>query len=79
MPPMQNFWLTFFNFCPAIFLGIYKQWWVGIVALVATFVLSWVLTLAVTMNIPDAEMTTWAWIKPPIIAAAVFGAGWWLF
>lgn len=79
MTSMQNLWLTIFNFGPAVFLGIYKQWWVGVVALVATFVLSWVLTLAVTMNISGNAMTTWAWVKPPIIAAAVLGAGWWLF
>lgn len=79
MTPMQNLWLTIFNFGPAIFLGIYKQWWVGILALVATFILSWALTLIITMNISSAAMTTWAWIKPPIIAAAVLAVGWWLF
>jgi hypothetical protein len=79
MTPLQNLWLTIFNFGPAVFLSIYKQWWVGIVALMATLILSWVLTLTVTMNISGANMTTWAWIKPPIIAATVLVAGWWLF
>jgi hypothetical protein len=76
---MQNIWVKIFNFIPPILLGIYKQWWVGIVALIATFALSWVLTFAVTINISGMAMTAWAWIKPPIVAVVVLGAGWWLF
>jgi hypothetical protein len=79
MTPMQNLWLTIFNFGPAIILSIYKQWWVGLVALVATFVLSWALVFVVTMNLSGKAMTIWAWIKPPIIAAIVLGVGSWLF
>lgn len=79
MTPIQNLWLTFFNFAPAIILGIYQQWWVGLAALVTTFVLSWILVFIVTMNLSGKAMTVWAWIKPPIIASVVLGAGWWLF
>jgi hypothetical protein len=80
MTPMQHLWVAVFGFGPAIILGLYKQWWVGIVALVVTFVLSWILAVVAMMNISGfATMTIWAWIKPPIIAAAVLTAGWWLF
>ena len=79
MTPMQNLWLTIFNFGPAIILGIYKQWWVGLVALVATFVLSWVFMFVVMMNLSGKAMKIWAWVQPPIIAAIVLDVGSWLF
>jgi len=79
MIPMQNLWLTIFNFGPAIILGIYKHWWVGLVAIATTFILSWLLVFVVTMNLSGKAMTIWAWVKPPVIAALVLGAGWWLF
>ena len=78
MTPLQNLYLTLFNFGPAIILGIYKHWWVGLAALVACFSLSWILTFLVTMNISTNAMTWWAWVKPPIVASIVLGAGWWL-
>ena len=76
MTPSQNLWLTIFNFGPAIVLGVYKSWWVGLAALVATFALSWVLLFAVTVRVPVSAMSAWAWLKPPIVAAAVLWAGW---
>jgi len=79
MTATQNLWLTIFNFGPALILAIYKQWWVGPIALVATFILSWLLVFAVSMNLPLKAMTTWAWVKPPIIAALVLGIGWRIF
>ena len=79
MTPLQNLWLTVFNFGPAIILGIYKQWWVGLIALVATFALSWFLVFSVSTNLPPKAMTVWAWFKPPLLAGAVLGTGWWLF
>ena len=79
MTAIQQLWLTIFNFGPAIILGIYKEWWVGIIALVAGFILSWLLVFIVTVNIPEKAMTLWAWIKPPIIALSVLGLGWKFF
>ena len=75
MTPLQNLYLTIFNFAPAIILGIYKQWWVGLLALGFSFALSWILTFVVTMNIPTNAMAVWAWAKPPIVASVVLGAG----
>ncbi len=79
MTPIQNLYLTIFNFSPAVILGIYKQWWVGVEALVATFALSWILTLTVTMKLSGDSMMLWAWLKPPIVAIIILGCGWWLF
>jgi membrane-anchored glycerophosphoryl diester phosphodiesterase (GDPDase) len=79
MTPMQNLWLTIFNFFPAIILGIYKQWWVGLIALAATFFISWLLVFAVTANLSMKAMAAWAWVKPPLVAAMVLLGGWWLF
>lgn len=79
MTPMQNIWLTIFNFGPAVMLGIYKQWWVGLAAIAATFIMSWLLVFTVTMNLQGKAMVAWAWVKPPFIAALVLGAGWWIF
>ena len=79
MTPMQNLWLTVFNFGPAIVLGISKQWWVGLLALFATFVLSWLLVLAVTKNLSGSAMTWWAWIKPVLVASVVLVSGLHLF
>ena len=79
MNPMQNIWLTIFNFGPAIILGINKNWWLGLVAIASTFILSWVLVFVVTMNLQGKAMIIWAWVKPPIIATLVLGSGWFLF
>lgn len=78
MTPIQNIWLTIFNFGPAIYLGIYKQWWVGVLALVATFALSWVLVLFVSSKMPINILSIWAWLKPPIVGAIIVSAGIWL-
>ena len=79
MSPLQNLWLTIFNFSPAIILGIYKQLWVGIIAFIAGYILSWLLLFAVTINIPYKAMTVWSWIKPPIVALSILALGWNLF
>lgn len=79
MTPLQNLWLSIFNFGPAIILGIYKQWWVGLAAILATFILSWLLVLAVTVNLKGKAMVIWAWVKPPFIATVVLGSGLWFF
>jgi hypothetical protein len=79
MTPLQNIWLTIFNFGPAIILGIYKQWWAGLLALLATFIISWALVFVVSLNLSGKAIVAWAWIKPPLIAAIVLGVGWWSF
>lgn len=79
MTPLQNAWCTIFNFGPAIILGIYKAWWVGLIAIAATFILSWLIAFSVTFKLPVGAMTAWAWLKPPLLASGVLAAGWWLF
>ena len=79
MTPIQNLWLTIFNYGPAILLAIYKQWWVGVIALVVTFILSWLLVFIVSSKLPNNAMVVWAWVKPPLVAAAVLVGGWFLF
>lgn len=79
MTPIQNVWLTIFNFGPAILLGIYKHWWLGVLALATTFILSWVLFFAVTPRIPINAVNAWAWLKPVVIAGVVLSIGWWGF
>lgn len=78
MSPLQNLYLTLFNFGPAIILGIYKQWWVGFIALFVGLVLSWLLALF-TLQLQGNALIFAAWLKPPIVAAVVLGGGWWLF
>ncbi len=78
MTPVQNIWLTIFNFGPAIYLGIYKQWWVSIIALVATFILSWLLVFTISTKLPLKALTLWAWLKPPLIGITILSAGLWL-
>ena len=79
MAPLQHIWLTIFNFAPAIILGIYKEWWVGIIAFIAGFILSWILAFTVTTIIPEKVFSIWAWIKPPIVAAIILYLCWNLF
>lgn len=79
MSPMQNLWLTFFSFGPAIVLGIYKEWWVGLLAITATFILSWILTAVLTVNLSLKAISVWAWVKPPIISSVVLFGGWSIF
>ena len=79
MTPAQHLWSALFNFGPAIILGIYKQWWVAIIALVASFLLSRLLFLVVSINIPVSAMGLWAWIKGPVVAAIILSLGHWFF
>ena len=80
MSPVQNLWLTIFNFGPALILGIYRDWLVAIIALIATVVLSWILMKVVTANLTNNKaMMVWAWAKPPLVAALVTGTGLWIF
>tara|TARA_B100000614_G_scaffold253054_1_gene266511 strand:- start:588 stop:833 length:246 start_codon:yes stop_codon:yes gene_type:complete len=79
LTPLQNAWLTIFNFGPAIILGIYKAWWVGLIAVAATFAISWLITLTVSVNLPIEAMTAWAWLKPMLLGCGVLVVGWWLF
>ena len=79
MTSMQNFWLAAFNFGPAIVLAIYKQWWVGLVALFATFVLSWLLVFGVSNSLSASALTWLAWMKPVLVGSVVLFAGWHLF
>ena len=78
MKPLQNIWLTIFNFVPAIILGVYKHWWLGIMALVATFILSWLLFFIISDKMTGKYFTTWSWIKPPMVATIVLTTGWYL-
>lgn len=75
MTPAQNIWLTIFNFGPAIYLAIYKQWWTGLLAIIATFILSWLLVFVISTKLPIKALTIWAWLKPPLIAITVLSAG----
>lgn len=79
MSSIQNVWLTIFNFGPAIYLGISKTWWVGIFALVLTFILSWVTTFLISFNLSEKLLTIWAWTKPPLIATIILSLSLWLF
>ncbi len=78
MTSVQNIWLTIFNFGPAIYLGIYKNWWAGIIALLAIFVLSWLLVFAISTKLPFKALTVWAWLKPPLVGLTILSAGLWL-
>jgi len=79
MTPAQNIWVMLFNFGPAIFLAIYKSWWVGLLALVAAFVVSWLLVFLVSFRLPTNAMAAWAWLKPPLVATVVLSVGWFYF
>ena len=72
-------WVMLFTFFPAIALSIYKQWWVGLLALVSTLILSWALAFLVSSRLPANSMAIWAWLKAPLVAAVVFCAGWFYF
>lgn len=79
MTPSQNLWLTIFNFGPPIALAFLKSWWVGLLALAATFILSWVLAFLVSFKLQGKALVFWAWLKPPVVAAIVFSISWVLF
>ncbi|MES1934630.1 hypothetical protein T35B1_18598 [Salinisphaera shabanensis T35B1] len=79
MTPAQNMWVMIFTFAPALALVIYKNWWVGLLALVSTLILSWALAFSVSSRLSANFMAIWAWLKPPMVAAVVFCAGWFYF
>ena len=76
MTPTQQLWVTSFNFGPAIVLSIYKEWWVGIAALVANLAFSLLLFFLVSNRLPAKALIAWAWLKPPIVAVIVLWVGW---
>ena len=71
MTPAQNLWSALFNFGPAIYLGIALRWWVGLVALAATFLLGWFLFFLVSVRLPPEGHAPWAWLKGPFVATFV--------
>lgn len=73
MTPLQNLWVTFFMFAPAIYLGINKSWLTGVLAYFLTMFVSWALGYAVIRygNLSLKVMTVWAWCKPPTVALLV--------
>jgi hypothetical protein len=79
MTILQHLYVTVFVWGPSILLGFVKAWWVGVLAFVLSFIISWILMFAVTSNMPPRVMTAWAWVNPPFIAAIVLSAGWWAF
>ena len=78
MTSWQNAWATLFNLGPDILLGFLTEWWVAIVALVATIAFSWAL-LPFTLRLSGSALQIAAWIKPPLVASLIFSGAWWLF
>ncbi len=71
MTPAQHIWTTVFLWGPAIFIGIYSSWWLGVLAVPLSFILSLGLSVLITPKISMDLMAVWAWIKPPVIAGSV--------
>jgi hypothetical protein len=74
MTSLQNLYVTILLWGPAILLGVFTTWWIGVLAFVANAALSLALAIAVTPKIPMQFMLFWAWVKPALVALLVVGA-----
>ncbi|XHY23326.1 hypothetical protein ViNHUV68_41270 [Vibrio sp. NH-UV-68] len=75
MTPFQTLYTSVMLFGPSIVLISQRGWVIGGLSFVASFVLSWALTLIFTPKLSIDALNFWAWTKPLLIACIVLWGG----